>query len=218
MTEPSEQLPRVLWLGVALLLGFLVLGYLTSLVEIDQKQHQPLPVLGKVADFTLTNQDGKAVTLADLSNRVWVADIIFTRCAGPCPTITGYMKTLEDTLPSNSRARLVTLTTDPDYDSPDIMKKYGEHFGADFSRWYFLTGTKAQIGALAQSSLKLGSVPVKPEDQKNAADLFVHTTIFVAVDKHGRLRDAFETMGDGIDWTNVRPQIISAVHQLELER
>ncbi len=215
MREPSEQLPRALWLGVVVLALFLSLAYLLSLAE--YKQQHRLPVIGTVADFTLTNQDGKVTTLADLTNHVWVADIIFTRCAGPCPITTGYMKSLEDALPKSSDARLVTLTTDPDYDTPAVMKQYGERFGADFGRWLFLTGTKPQIAALGSGSLKLSAVPVAPADQTNAADLFIHTTIFVAVDKHARLRGIFETMGEGIAWTNVQPRIVAAVSQLERE-
>ena len=216
MSEPFQQLPRTLWLGVILLAGFLGLAYLLSLAEF--KRQHALPVIGPVAGFTLTNQDGKVTTLADLTNRVCVADIIFTRCAGPCPIITGHMKSLEDALPKTSDARLVTLTTDPDYDTPAMMKIYGERFGADFSRWMFLTGTKAEIGALGAGSLKLSAVPKPPADQTNAVDLFIHTTIFVIVDKHARLRGSFETTGDGVDWTNaVQPRIIAAVRQLERE-
>lgn len=218
MSEPSSRLPQTLWLGLGLLLGFLGLAYLLSLTEFKRQQRQSLPVIGAVADFTLTNQDGKVTTLADLTNRVWVADIIFTRCAGPCPIITGHMKSLEDALPKTSDAKLVTLTTDPDFDTPAMMRKYGERFGADFNRWIFLTGTKAEIGALGSGSLKLSAVPVQPADQTNAADLFIHTTIFVIVDKHARLRGSFETMGDGVDWTNtVQPRIVVAVRQLERE-
>ena len=55
------------------------------------------------------------------------------------------------------------------------------------------TGTKTELGRLAANSLKLSAVPVKPEDQKNPADLFIHSTIFVVVDKHARLRGMFET-------------------------
>ena len=218
MSDPSSRLPQTLWLGVILLVGFLSLAYLLSLAEFKQQHRQSLPVIGAVADFTLTNQDGKATTLADLTNRVWVADIIFTRCAGPCPIITGHMKSLEDALPQTSDSKLVTLTTDPDFDTPDMMKRYGERFGADFSRWMFLTGTKAQIAALGSGSLKLSAVPVPPADQTNAADLFIHTTIFVIVDKHAQLRGSFETVGDGVDWTNaVQPRIVAAVRQLERE-
>jgi cytochrome oxidase Cu insertion factor (SCO1/SenC/PrrC family) len=216
MADGPQQLPRTLWLGLGLLLGFLGLAYLLSVAEL--KQQHTLPVIGTVAAFTLTNQDGQAVTLADLTNQVWVADIIFTRCAGPCPVITGHMKSLQDKLSQTSRARLVTLTTDPDFDTPAMMKKYGDHFGADFNDWLFLTGAKNEIGALATGSLKLSAVPVPPAERSNPARLFIHSTIFVLVDRHARLRGSFETVGDNVDWTNaVRPRLVAAVRQLERE-
>jgi len=217
MPEPNN-FPRTIWLGMSLAFGLLGLGYLVSLTEMTRDRKPALPVLGQIADFTLTNQDGQITTLADLTNRVWVADIIFTRCAGPCPIMTGKMKKLEDALPQTSGAKLVTLTTDPDYDSPAVMKKYGEHFGADFGRWTFLTGTKNEIANLASGSLKLSAVPVKSEDQKSVADLFIHSTYFVVADKHAQLRGVFETGGDGVDWTNVvQPKLLATVSQLERE-
>jgi protein SCO1/2 len=218
MDEVYQRLPRTLWIGIVLFLVLLCVAYVLSLSELKNPHRGPLPVLGRVADFTLTNQDGQVTTLADLTNHVWVTDIIFTRCAGPCPIMTAQMKSLQDALPPTSRAKLVTLTTDPDYDAPPVMKKYGERFGANFNRWMFLTGTKAEIAGLASGSLKLSAVPVKLEDQKNPADLFIHTTIFVAVDKHARLRGIFETEGEGIEWANVQPHIVTAVRQLERER
>jgi protein SCO1/2 len=201
---------------MGLLLGFLGLAYLLSLAEL--KEQRPLPVLGQIAGFTLTNQDGKITTLDDLTNHVWVADIIFTRCAGPCPRMTAQMKSLQDLLPQNNNAKLVTLTTDPDNDIPAVMKKYGERFHADFSRWTFLTGTKSEIAGLARDSLKLSAVPVKPGERKDDADLFIHTTIFVVVDKHAQLRCVFETGGEGVDWTNaVQPKLLATIRQLEHE-
>jgi protein SCO1/2 len=217
MPEP-KNFPRTVWLGLSLAFGLLGLGYLVSLTEMARVQKSALPVLGQIADFTLTNQDGKITTLAGLTNHVWIADIIFTRCAGPCPRMTGQMKSLQDSLPQTSGAKLVTLTTDPDYDSPAVMKKYGERFGADFNRWAFLTGTKPEIAALASGSLKLSAVPIDPKDQKSVADLFIHTTIFVVVDKHAQLRGIFETGGEGVDWTNaVQPKLLATVRQLERE-
>ncbi|MGH7975293.1 MAG: SCO family protein [Limisphaerales bacterium] len=168
-----------------------------------------------MAGFTLTNQDGKVTTLADLTNHVWVADIIFTRCAASCPIMTGQMKSLQDALPPTSEAKLVSLTTDPDYDSPQILKRYGEHYGADFNRWMFLTGAKKELAGLATGSLKLGSTPVSPQDQKSPVDLFVHSTIFVVVDKQARLRGIFQTEGEGVDWKKIEPQILATVKQLE---
>jgi protein SCO1/2 len=219
MADTPQQLPRTLWIGIVLLLVVLCLAYALSLMELNHT-HRPaaLPVIGPVAGFTLTNQDGQVVTLADLSNRVWVADIIFTRCAGSCPIMSKQMESLQEALPAASRARLVTLTTDPDFDTPPILKKYGDRYGANSNHWTFLTGTKSEIGRLAANSLKLSAVPVKPEDQQNPADLFIHSTVFVIVDQHARLRGTFETQGDGVDWTNVQPRIIAAVKQLEREK
>ena len=132
--------------------------------------------------------------------------------------MTGQMHALETQVPPESSARFVTLTTDPVYDTPAVLKKSGEHFEADFRRWTFLTGTKAQIAGLAANSLKLSAVPVKPQDRLNDADLFIHTTIFVLVDKQARLRGVFETGGDSVDWTNsVLPRLLKSVRQLEEE-
>jgi protein SCO1 len=218
MNENPNRLPRTLWIGFSFLFGLLGLPLLIWLVQTLHNPPLALTVIGPVAPFTLTNQDGKIVTLADFTNRVWVADIIFTRCAGPCPRLTAQMKSLQEKLSADSAARLVTLTTDPEFDSPPVLKKYGERIGADFNRWTFLTGAKSEIAALAANSLKLSAQPVKPEEQQNAADLFIHTTIFVVVDKRAQLRGFFETGGDGVDWTNaVLPKILRAVRQLENE-
>jgi cytochrome oxidase Cu insertion factor (SCO1/SenC/PrrC family) len=216
MTEKSPHPPRTIWVGFLLFFALFALAFLLWLGQ--AARIQPLRVIGNVGDFTLTNQDGQITTLATLTNHVWVADIIFTRCAGPCPRMTGQMRSLQNALPAERNARLITLTTDPENDSPEVMKRYGTRFGADFNRWKFLTGTKSEIARLAANSLKLSAQPVKPEEQKDSADLFIHTTIFVIVDKHAQLRGFYETGGDGVDWTNsVQPKILQAVRQLENE-
>ena len=213
---PNRPLPRSVWLGCSLTFSLIGLAVLIAILQNSRAQKQPLPVISQVADFTLTNQDGKITTLADFTNHVWVADIIFTRCAGPCPRLTQQMHGLQMVLPDS--VKLVTLTTDPENDTPEVLKKYGAHFGADFSRWTFLTGTKMQIGLLGANSLKLSAQPVKLEEQKDAADLFIHTTIFVIVDKHAQLRGFFETGGENVNWVvDVMPQLLKTIRQLENE-
>jgi len=176
-----------------------------------------LPVIGPIADFSLTNQDGRAVSLADLRGQVWVADIIFTRCPGPCLKMTKQMKALQDALPPGSPTKLVTLTTDADFDTPPVLKTYAERFQADPQRWTFLTGTKKDIANLAIDSLELTAIEKKPEERESPQDLFVHSTIFVLVDKRAQLRGVFETTGEGIEPENVKAQILAAVMQLERE-
>ena len=216
MVEKSNVLPRSVWIGCSLTFSLIGLAVLVSLLQNGRPKISTLPVISHVADFTLTNQDNQITTLADLTNHVWIADIIFTRCAGPCPRLTLQMKSLSESLPKTSDAKLVTLTTDPEHDTPEVLKKYGARGNVDFSRWSFLTGVKREIAALGSGSLKLSSQPVRLEDQKSVADLFIHGTLLVVVDKHAQLRTYFET--DGADWTNgVLPKILATVRELENE-
>jgi cytochrome oxidase Cu insertion factor (SCO1/SenC/PrrC family) len=131
--------------------------------------------------------------------------------------MTRQMKELQEAMPAGSQAKLVTLTTDADFDTPPVMKAYAERFGADLNRWMFLTGTKQEIAKLAIDSLKLTAIEKKPEERETPQDLFVHSTIFVVADKQARLRGVFETGGDGVDPRTVQMQILAAVRQLERE-
>lgn len=207
-------------IGVGLLLTalLLLLAYMLGQARLRTSMGKPLPVIGTVADFSLTNQNGHPVSLADLRGKVWVADIIFTRCGGPCPKMTRQMKELQDALPPRSTAELVTLTTDADFDTPRVLKAYGAERGADTNRWMFLTGDKREIAKLAVESLKLTAIEKKPGEQISPDDLFVHSTIFVIVDSRARLRGDFETTGDDVDPRKVKAEILAAIKRLEHER
>jgi len=132
--------------------------------------------------------------------------------------MTRQMREIQQALPATSTAKLVTLTTDADFDTPPVLKAYAEKFGADPKRWMFLTGDKRQVANLAIDSLKLTAVEKKPEERLAPEDLFVHSTIFVVVDKLGRLRGVFETDGEGVSPMQARALILAAVKRLELER
>jgi len=204
-------------IGLTLAGATLLLALLLTQLKSRLTQDQALPVIGPIAEFTLTNQNGRAVSLADLRGRVWVADIIFTRCPGPCLKMTRQMKELQEALPPASQAKLVTLTTDADFDTVPVLKAYAERFQADTNRWMFLTGSKRAIANLAIDSLKLTAIEKKPEERESPQDLFVHSTIFVLADKQARLRGVFETTGEGIDPQKVKAEILAAVSQLERE-
>ncbi len=208
---------RIVGAGLVLAVLILLLAMLVEHLRSQAARGKPLLVIGPIGDFTLTNQNGRAVSLGDLRGKVWVADIIFTRCAGPCPRMTRQMKELQDALPPTSEAKLVTLTTDADFDTAPVLKVYAERFGADTNRWMFLTGVKQEIAKLAIDSLKLTAVAKPPEERQSPADLFVHSTIFVVADKQARLRGVFETTGEGIDPRAVQTQVLAAVRRLERE-
>ena len=218
MNQRGRRFEWVLWAGLLLVIATIFLAYLLAQLRVRTFLGEPLPVYGQVADFTLTNQAGHAFSLADLRGHTWVADIIFTRCAGPCLKMSRLMKELQDALPASSNAKLISLTTDPDYDTPAILKAYGQRFGANPGRWLFLTGSKKEIAALAINSLKLTAVEKQPQERESPVDLFVHSTIFVVVDPRGQLRGVFETTGEGIDAQQVKTRLQAALRRLERER
>jgi len=208
---------RLVWVGLGLTTALLLLALLLGTLKTRSTRGEPPPVYGQVAEFTLTNQFGQPVSLADLRGKVWVADIIFTRCAGPCLKMTRQMKDLQQSLPPGSRVQLISLTTDAGFDTPPVLKTYAERFGADFNRWQFLTGGRKQIANLATDSLKLTAIEKKPEERESENDLFIHSTTFVVVDKQARLRGVFETTDDGLDPQQVKKQILATVQRLERE-
>ncbi len=217
MERPVPRSERFVWVGLGLTTALLLLGCWLGLLKLQARVGRPLPVYGRVADFALTNQNNQPVSLANLQGHVWVGDIIFTRCPGPCLKMTRQMKDLQQLLPQNSQTKLVTLTTDPGFDTPAVLKTYAERFGADLHRWTFLTGAKKEIAALAVDSLKLTAIEKKPEDRQSPEDLFIHSTIFVLVDKRGQLRGVFDTTGEGIDPAQVRSQLLAGIRRLERE-
>src|SRR5882724_11028044 len=217
MNPAVRRFPWTVGIGLLLLILALSLAFLLAKARSEAEQRQILPVISAIVDFSLTNQNGAAVTLTDLRGRVWIADIIFTRCGGPCPRMTRQMKELQDALPKNDQTKLVTLSTDPDNDTAAVLKTYAERNGADTSRWTFLTGTKKQINNLAVDSLKLTAVEKKPEDRTTPEDLWVHSTIFVIVDKHAQLRGVYQTDGDDVSWPVEKAKVLAAAKQLERE-
>ena len=217
MNSSARRVPWTIGIGLLLTILALSLAYLLAKAKAESARREPLPVIGPVAEFALTNQNNAAVSLADLRGRVWVGDIIFTRCPGPCLRMTHQMKELQDALPKGSPTRLVSLTTDSEYDTPTILKTYAEKNGADFSRWMLLTGTKKDVNHLAVDSLKLSAVEKKPEERVTPEDLWVHSTIFVLVDKHAQLRGVFQTGGEDVSWPAEKKKLLAAVKQLEQE-
>lgn len=172
---------------------------------------QALPVIAHVPPFTLTNQFGQPISLSNLLGQVWVADVIFTRCPVSCERMTQRMKALSKEIPPRLPVKFVSVTADPGYDTPPMLKTYAEARGLDQGRWHLLTGPKRDAYSLAIDGLKF---TVLDNDKKtNPDDLFIHSTSFVLVDKRGRIRGSFE----GADEES-RKQLLLAVKKLAKER
>jgi protein SCO1/2 len=143
----------------------------------DVRQREFAPLFA-VPDFKLADQNGNSFGLADLRGKVWIADFIFTRCAGPCPVMSSKMAAVQSLL-KHPDVRLVSFTVDPDRDTPSVLKDYGKRYGADDSRWSFLTGPADQMRNVARGM----NIAAKLEDDESVT----HSTHFLLVDREGNV-------------------------------
>ena len=194
MNTPRREIEWLVWGALALTSLTIAVAFVWSRWNGAGVSSVQLPVINaSLPDVSLTNQVGEVFTPSSLRGQVWVADVIFTRCAGPCPEMTRKMSQLQAAFPAPAPVRFVTLSTDPEFDSPGVLKRYAERFGAQPGRWQFLTGAKKEIARLTVEGLKLTALEKKGAEQETPEDLFIHSTLFVMVDRQGRLRAVVET-------------------------
>jgi len=183
-------IPRIGWI-----VAFLAAAGLIGLAYVSLKSTRPpalpsnLEKISKVHGFQLTDQNGKSITLDDIKGTIWAANFIFTRCKGPCPITTLRMQELHTKLKkARGNVALVTFTVDPEYDTPEILKTFGEQQGAEPTSWKFLTGTPDDIQKIVVAGLLQ---PLAKEPDGTPA----HSTRIVLVDREGWLRG----YQDGLD-------------------
>ena len=176
-----------------------VLAGLTFLLAIGiafsvlRKPVKPLPVLGTLPSFSLVSKDGDAVSLEGLRGRPWVADFIFTRCAGTCPAMTAKMAELQRARPGLA---LVSFTVDPENDTPEVLSRYAKNAGAQ-KGWLFVTGRRESIYALSTQGFKLAAMEVPKGEQGVGDGPFLHSSRFVLVDGLGRIRGFYDSEEPG---------------------
>jgi cytochrome oxidase Cu insertion factor (SCO1/SenC/PrrC family) len=149
------------------------------------------PRMSALPDFRLTERSGRPLSLADLRGRPWVADFIFTQCAGACPAMTARMARLRRDLSSD--VRLVSFTVDPAHDTPEVLARYAAAFHADES-WHFLTGPQKDVYDLSVGGFKLAAMEVPAGEQAAGGDgPFLHSSKFVLVDGEGVIRGYYDS-------------------------
>lgn len=103
--------------------------------------------------FDLTDQEGRAVSLESLSDKVLLVDFIYTSCPGPCPIQTANQVAVQKQIPDALRDRIhfVSISLDPEVDTPERLKTYALERGADLAHWSFLTGPVDVVSALVRA-------------------------------------------------------------------
>jgi protein SCO1/2 len=162
-----------------------MLASVTPMLAHDAPHHptkQRLPKIAPAPAFALTSQDGTRVSLADLRGKVVAVTFIYTSCTDTCPVLTALMTKVQDKLGQDfgERVAFVSITVDPERDTPEVLKQYADTFGADLKGWAFLTGDPAAIRDITR---RYGVFSAK-----NAKGEVDHTFLTSIVDRNSTLR------------------------------
>jgi protein SCO1/2 len=129
------------------LAALVLLGWPVIAAGHPAKASARLPVIGAAPDFALTATDGSRLELADLRGKVLAITFIYATCTDTCPILTAKMALLQRRLGQDfgPRVRFVSITVDPEADTPEVLRRYADGHGVNPAGWSFLTGTPDEI-------------------------------------------------------------------------
>jgi protein SCO1 len=185
----------------------------------SQSTLEMLGEYGEVPDFTLTERSGRQVTRADLRGKVWIVDFFYIECPDTCPLLSANMARLQDAWAQEPDVRLVSISVDPEHDTPAVLADYATRYAADPNRWLFLTGPKDAIYRLAIDGFHLGIVDRDEHAWRGTDDgrawfgpgsawahaspnsdrKLIHASRFVLVDRQAQIRGYYY----GTDWESL---------------
>lgn len=141
----------------------------------------------RIANFTLTNQNGKKISQEDYKEKIYVADFFFTTCPTICPVMTKNMVALQNSFLNDPQVMLLSHSVTPDIDTEAQLKKYALEKGVKDQKWNLVTGNKKEIYQLARKSYL-----VAKEDGDGGPFDMIHTENFVLVDPDKRIRGFYD--------------------------
>jgi protein SCO1/2 len=148
-------------------------------------------VVGALPEFQLTNQFNKSFGTADLKGTPFVVNFIFTSCKLACPKLTYEMEKIQHrTRNLGEGFKLISISVDPKTDTPEVLAAYAQEHHAHPSRWFFLTGSEAQILKIVNDGFKIGMGPDEVFGK-------FHGEKFVLVDGSGQVRGYYDSDPEG---------------------
>jgi protein SCO1 len=200
---PAKSASARLMMPVRCLLALALLALPTWLAAREAGGEMQLPVIGPAPPFTLTSQDGKPVALSDLRGKVVAVTFIYTGCPDICPLLTQKMVDVQDALGADFGAKIafVSISLDPERDTPEVLKDYAQFWGANLAGWSFLTGSPEAVRDVTR---RYGVFFAKKED--GSVD---HTQLTSLIDADGQLRVQY--LGARFDPEEFRQDLMSLV-------
>ena len=163
----------------------------------------PLPRIAPAPEFALISQDGAPVRLTDFRGKVVAVTFIYTGCPDICPLLTQKMVDVQDALGADFGAKIafVSISLDPERDTPEVLKDYAQFWGANLAGWSFLTGSPEAVRDVTR---RYGVFFAKKED--GSVD---HTQLTSLIDADGQLR--LQYLGARFDPEEFRQDLMSLV-------
>jgi protein SCO1 len=148
------------------------------------KPASKLPNYGTVPAFQMTDSQGHRFDSKILKGKLWVADFIFTNCPGPCSRMTSQMHKVQQKVSGQKDVWLVSISVDPQRDSPRVLSDFAHRFGGPADNWVFLTGSPETVHVLAHEVFHVGDLISKMD----------HSTKFMLVDRQGDIRGYYSSV------------------------
>ena len=192
--DKSYRLGIVIPLTTVFVSAVLCLAFATTHRAVPSLTAEDLEdaALASRAAFHLTERSGRTISDADLAGRVWIASFIFTHCPLSCPRITSVMKSMQARL-AGTEVQLVSISVDPDRDTPKALDEYARKFAADPDRWWFLTGPTDDLVQLIRERFKLGLSVTTESEQDGRGAAISHSDRLVLVDHGNRIVAYFDS-------------------------
>ena len=207
MNQSRSKIEWLVWGALA------VTTLVIAVVFVREKLSPPPGIYGQVPAFTLTNQLGQPVSGSNLLGQVWIADVIFSRCPIACERMTRNLAALQSAIAPGEQVKFISLTADPDFDTPAVLNAYGERHRSRPERWNFLTGPKKEVYELAINGMKFIVVDNTEKNPPKIEEYFLHSQHFALVDKQGRIRGWFDSTEP-----DSKEKILRAVKTLSREK
>ena len=176
---------------LSVLSGLALWSWQANLQRHGSREERPLEglqIFGVVPEFSFIERDRRRVTLAELKGAVWLLNFIYTSCPDTCPIQSAQMREIQEDFKDEKDLRLVSITVDPQRDTPEVLTEYANRFSADPARWFFLTGEKETIYKFAQEGFRLGAVELPHEKRPESGATHTHSPRFVLIDRDAQIR------------------------------
>jgi protein SCO1 len=148
--------------------------------------------LGRLPSFSLLDQNGRVVTDHALRGRLAVINFVYTRCSSVCPMLTAKLKMLQGKLRDVRGVQYVSISVDPEHDTPAVLKEYAARFQAA-PEWLFLTGPLSEIERTVVQGFKLHVGKPTPNTNNPSLIDIMHGEHFVLVDRDGTIRGYYRS-------------------------